>query len=66
VEGPLSLDPQQVTGIRYTVVTQVYEAAPEPLAATRMALHLVAAVVLVTFLLFSLLKDSPAMWSWLV
>ena len=37
VEGPLQLDPQQVTEMRNAVVTQVYALAPEPMAAARHA-----------------------------
>ncbi len=66
VEGPLGLDPQQVTEVRNGAVTQIYELAPEPTAAARMALQLLAAVVLVAFLLFFLLKDGTRMWAWLL
>ncbi|WP_157936778.1 AI-2E family transporter [Geodermatophilus chilensis] len=66
VEGPLHVDPQQVTDVRNAVVNQVYEVAPDPTAAARMALHLLAAVVLVIFLLFFLLKDGAGMWTWLL
>ncbi|WP_158544547.1 AI-2E family transporter [Blastococcus sp. TBT05-19] len=66
VEGPLQLDPQQVTEMRNAVVTQVYALAPEPMAAARTALQLLAAVVLVAFLVFFLLKDGVTMWGWLL
>jgi predicted PurR-regulated permease PerM len=66
VEGPLRVDPEQVVEVRNAVVNQVYEVAPDPTAAARMALHLLAAVVLVTFLLFFLLKDGAGMWAWLL
>ncbi|MGY1665785.1 AI-2E family transporter [Geodermatophilus sp. SYSU D00696] len=66
VEGPLGLDPQQAAGIRNTLVTRLYELAPEPTAAARMALYLLAAAVLVAFLVFFLLKDGPRMWGWVL
>ena len=65
-EGPLGLNPQQVTEIRNTVVDRVYALTPEPTAAARMAVYLLAAVILVAFLTFFLLKDGAAMWSWLL
>ncbi|MGY1634641.1 AI-2E family transporter [Geodermatophilus sp. SYSU D01186] len=66
VEGPLHVDPHQVADIRNAVVDQIYELAPHPTAAARMALHLLAAVILVAFLLFFLLKDGAGMWAWLL
>ena len=66
IEGPLGLDPQQVTEIRNTVVDRVFQLSPDPVAAARMVLGGLAALVLVAFLLFFLLKDGAAMWSWLV
>ncbi|CCG02646.1 AI-2E family transporter [Blastococcus saxobsidens] len=65
-EGPLGLDPQQVTEIRNTVVDRLYALAPQPAAAARMAVYVLAAVILVAFLTFFLLKDGAAMWSWLL
>ena len=66
VEGPLRLDPDQVADLRNAVVTGIYELTPDPTAAARLALHLLAAVILVAFLLFFLLKDGAAMWVWLL
>lgn len=65
-EGPLGLNPQQVTEIRNTVVDRLYALVPEPAAAARMAVFVLAAIILVTFLTFFLLKDGAAMWSWLL
>lgn len=64
IEGPLGLNPQQVSDIRNTLVTRIYQVTPEPTAAARMALYALAAVLLVTFLLFFLLKDGERMWGW--
>ncbi len=66
VEGPPHVDPQQVADVRNAVVGGIYELTPGPTAAARMALHLLAAVVLVAFLLFFLLKDGAGMWAWLL
>ncbi len=66
VEGPLRVDPEQVSDVRNAVVAGIYELSPDPTAAARMALHLLAAVVLVAFLLFFLLKDGAGMWVWLL
>jgi predicted PurR-regulated permease PerM len=66
VDGPLQLDPQQVTEMRDAIVSRVYELAPQPVAAARTAFELLAAVLLVVFLVFFLLKDRPAMWAWLL
>ncbi|MGY1683137.1 AI-2E family transporter [Geodermatophilus sp. SYSU D01176] len=66
IAGPLHVDPQQVTDVRNAVVDRIYQLAPDPAAAARMALHLLTAVVLVTFLLFFLLKDGAGMWAWLL
>jgi predicted PurR-regulated permease PerM len=65
-EGPLGLDPQRVTEVRNTVVSRLFALTPEPAAAARTALYLLAAVVLVAFLVFFLLKDGAAMWAWVV
>ncbi|WP_167761089.1 AI-2E family transporter [Geodermatophilus sp. DF01_2] len=64
IEGPLGLDPQRVADIRNTVVTRIYQLIPEPAAAARMALYVLAAVILVAFVLFFLLKDGERMWGW--
>ncbi|WP_166532698.1 AI-2E family transporter [Blastococcus xanthinilyticus] len=65
-EGPLGLNPQQVTEVRNTVVNQVYSLTPEPAAAARMAVYILAAIILVAFLTFFLLKDGAAMWAWML
>ncbi|MGY1847420.1 AI-2E family transporter [Blastococcus sp. SYSU DS1021] len=64
IEGPLGLDPQQVTEARNAVVDRIYQFAPEPTAAASMALYGLAAVLLVLFLTFFLLKDGASMWAW--
>ncbi|MCF6507588.1 AI-2E family transporter [Blastococcus sp. MG754426] len=64
IEGPLGLDPQQVTEARNAVVDRIFRLAPEPTAAAGMALYVLAAVVLVAFLTFFLLKDGASMWAW--
>ncbi|WNV77667.1 AI-2E family transporter [Geodermatophilus sp. DSM 44513] len=66
IEGPLGLDPQQVTGIRNAAVDQLYQLAPAPSAVAQMALSVLAAVVLAVFLLFFMLKDGARMWAWAV
>ncbi|MGY1914033.1 AI-2E family transporter [Blastococcus sp. SYSU DS0973] len=66
IEGPLGLDPQQVTEIRNAVVDRIYRLTPEPTAAASMAVYVLTAVILVAFLVFFLLKDGAAMWDWLV
>ena len=66
IEGPLSLNPQQVTEIRNTVVSRIYALTPDPTAAARMAMYMLAAVILVAFLVFFLLKDGRSMWAWVL
>ncbi|SOC50060.1 Predicted PurR-regulated permease PerM [Blastococcus aggregatus] len=66
IEGPLGLDPQQVADIRNEIVSWIYQAAPSPTAGARMAVSVLGALVLVAFLVFFLLKDGDAMWSWLL
>lgn len=66
IEGPLGLDPQQVTEARNAVVDRIFRLAPEPTAAASMALYVLAAVVLVAFLTFFLLKDGASMWAWVL
>ncbi|MGY2067840.1 AI-2E family transporter [Blastococcus sp. SYSU DS0619] len=66
IEGPLGLDPQQVTEARNAVVDRIFRLAPEPTAAASMALYSLAAVILVAFLTFFLLKDGAAMWGWVL
>ena len=61
---PLSLDAQQVTEIRNAVVGYVQQAAPSPMTGAMLVLQILAAGVLVVFVLFFLLKDGPAMWRW--
>ncbi len=66
IEGPLHLDPQQVSDIRNQIVNWIYEAAPSPTAGARMAVSLLGALLLVAFLVFFFLKDGDTMWSWLL
>ncbi|WP_236832233.1 AI-2E family transporter [Blastococcus sp. KM273128] len=66
IEGPLGLDPQQVTEARNAVVDRIFQLAPEPTAAAGMALYVLAAVLLVAFLTFFLLKDGASMWGWVL
>ncbi|MGY1827679.1 MULTISPECIES: AI-2E family transporter [unclassified Blastococcus] len=66
IEGPLGLDPQQVTEARNAVVDRLFRLAPEPTAAASMALYVLAAVLLVAFLTFFLLKDGASMWAWVL
>lgn len=66
IEGPLGLDPEQVADARNRVVTWIYDLAPEPAAAAQMAVTALAAVLLVLFLVFFLLKDGARMWRWVL
>lgn len=66
IEGPLGLDSQQVAEIRNEIVTWLYEAGPSPAAGARTAVYVLGALILVAFLIFFLLKDGAAMWSWLL
>ena len=66
IEGPLSLNPQDVAGIRDQVVSAVYDAAPSPVAGARMVLFALSALILVVFLVFFMLKDGEGMWAWLL
>ena len=66
VEGPLRLDPSQVTELRDVVVERLAAATPTPLAGAMTGLRLLTAMALVVFTVFFLLKDGPAMWRWLL
>ncbi|MGY1836919.1 AI-2E family transporter [Blastococcus sp. SYSU DS0510] len=66
IDGPLGLDPQQVTEARNALVDRLFRLAPEPTAAASMALYVLAAVILVAFLTFFLLKDGASMWAWVL
>ena len=66
IEGPLGLDAQQVAEIRNEIVTWLYAAGPSPTAGARMAVYVLGGLILVAFLVFFLLKDGAAMWSWLL
>lgn len=66
IDGPLGLDPQQVTQARNAVVDRIFRLAPEPTAVASVALYALAAVLLVAFLTFFLLKDGASMWAWVL
>ncbi|MCZ2821138.1 AI-2E family transporter [Modestobacter sp. VKM Ac-2977] len=66
IEGPLSLDAQQVAEVRNQIVGRLYDAAPTPGAGAQLALLVLAALVLIVFLVFFLLKDGDRMWRWLL
>lgn len=66
IEGPFSLDAQQVATIRNQVVGALYDAAPDPVAGARMVVFALTALLLVAFLVFFTLKDGERMWGWLV
>ncbi|MGY5882668.1 AI-2E family transporter [Modestobacter lacusdianchii] len=66
IEGPLSLDPQQVADVRNQIVSRLYEATPSPEDGARMGVVVLGAIVLVFFLVFFLLKDGDRMWAWLL
>ena len=66
VDGPLSLDPVRVDGIRDRLVAQVSEAVPGAVAGAQAAVSVIGGLLLVLFLVFFLVKDGEAMWHWLV
>lgn len=66
VQGPLQLDPSQVTQMRNVVVERLAAATPTPLAGAVTALRLLTAAALVVFAVFFLLKDGAHMWRWLL
>lgn len=66
IDGPLSLDPVRVDGIRDRLVAQVSEAVPGPVAGAQAAVSVIGGLLLVLFLVFFLVKDGEAMWHWLV
>lgn len=66
VDGPLSLDPARVDGLRDRVVAQVTDAVPGPVAGTQAAVSVIGGLLLVLFLVFFLVKDGEAMWHWLL
>ena len=66
VQGPLQLDPSQVTQVRNVVVERLSAATPSPLAGAMTGLRLLTATALVVFAVFFLLKDGTRMWRWLL
>ncbi len=66
VDGPLRLDRSQVDRVRDDLVSKLQSFAPSPYAGATTALQVVATVVLALAVLFLLLKDGSAIWSWLV
>jgi predicted PurR-regulated permease PerM len=66
VQGPLQLDPSQVTQVRNVVVERLAAATPTPLAGAMTALRVLTAAALVVFAVFFLLKDGARMWQWLL
>ena len=66
VQGPLQLDPTQVTQVRNLVVERLSAATPSPLAGAMTGLRLLTATALVVFAVFFLLKDGARMWRWLL
>ncbi|WP_346618685.1 AI-2E family transporter [Blastococcus montanus] len=66
VTGPLSLDPDRVAGIRDTLVTQLAQVVPTPVAGAQLAITILSALVLVLFIVFFLIKDGDGMWAWVV
>lgn len=66
VQGPLQLDPSQVTQVRNVVVERLAAATPSPLAGAITGLRLLTAAALVVFAVFFLLKDGARMWRWLL
>lgn len=66
IEGPLGLDPEQVSDIRNEIVTWIYEASPTPTDGARMGLYVLGGLILVAFLVFFFLKDGALMWAWLL
>lgn len=66
VQGPLQLDPSQVTQVRDVVVQRLADATPTPLEGAVTALRVLGAAALVIIAVFFLLKDGPALWRWLL
>ena len=66
VDGPLSLDPVRVDGLRDRLVGHVTDAVPGPVAGAQAAVSVIGGLLLVLFLVFFLVKDGEGMWHWLV
>ena len=66
IQGPLQLDPSQVTQVRNVVVERLSAATPSPVAGAMTGVRLFTATALVVFAVFFLLKDGPRMWQWLL
>lgn len=66
VNGPLSLQPQQVNQVRSQIVSGVQSAIPSGFTLASMAIAAVSGMLLALFVLFFLLKDGPGMWRWIV
>ena len=66
VQGPLRLDPSQVSEVRNVVVERLSAATPTPYAGALTGLRVLTVAALVVFAVFFLLKDGPAMWRWVL
>ncbi len=66
VQGPLSLQPQQVDQVRTQIVNGVRSAIPSGFTVASILISVVSAVLLALFVLFFLLKDGQGMWRWIV
>lgn len=66
VNGPLSLQPQQVNQVRNQIVSGIQSAIPSGFTLASIVIAVIGATLLALFVLFFLLKDGPGMWQWLV
>lgn len=63
---PLSLPEDRVAGLEDRLLETVTDALPGAAAGAALAVQVLTGTLLVAFLVFFLLKDGPAMWSWAV
>jgi predicted PurR-regulated permease PerM len=64
IDGPLSLDADQVTRLRDAALGFLDGIAPSPMTGATTALRLLSGTVLAVFAVFFLLKDGGQMWQW--
>lgn len=66
IDGPLSLQPQQVDQVRDQVVGAIRSRFPSGITAATMLMSAGSGVLIALFVLFFLLKDGLGMWRWIV
>lgn len=66
IDGPLSLQPEQVDRLRDQIVATIRSGLPGDVAAARILVDTGSGALIALLVLLFLLKDGAAMWRWIV